>query len=117
MYAFIVQLLEPYTFLLVGLSTAMACAWRAQRPRGRALRLASVLLTFLLLLSTPVAGHLALGSLEWSYPRTTAVPEPNDTIVVLSANVVVEDDAGRQFRLGQATYERCHYAAKLYRQA
>jgi len=37
--------------------------------------------------------------------------------VVLSANIVVEDDAGRQVRLGQATYERCHYAARLYRQA
>jgi uncharacterized SAM-binding protein YcdF (DUF218 family) len=115
--AFIVQLLEPYTFLLVGLSMATVWAWRTQRPRSRALRTATVLLGFLVLLSIPVTGYLALGSLEWSYPRTTAVPQPNDTIVVLSANVVVEDDTGRQFRLGQATFERCHYAARLYRQA
>jgi len=115
MYALLSQLLEPYTLLVVGLAIATACAWRRQRPPSRALRVGVLLLGVLVIVSMPVAGHLALGSLEWSYPATSEVPAAADTIVVLGGGLVVDDDAGTRVRLSDSTLQRCVAAWRLYR--
>lgn len=117
MYALVVRFLEPYTFLLMGLVLATIWAWRRQRPRGRPLVVASVLLALLVVLSMPIAGYLAVGTLEWSYAPTAEVPAQTDTIVVLGGNIIVDDDEGTQVRVGDVTFQRCYYAAKLYHQA
>jgi uncharacterized SAM-binding protein YcdF (DUF218 family) len=117
MYPLMVQLLEPYTLLLMSSTVATACAWRGQRPRSRPLKTATALLGLLALLSTPLAGYLAQGSLEWSYPPTSEIPAAADTIVVLAGGLVVDDDAGTQVRLSDSTLQRCVAARRLYRRA
>jgi uncharacterized SAM-binding protein YcdF (DUF218 family) len=117
MYAIVTQLLEPYTFLLLSLALAILWAWRATSPRHRSLTVAGVLVGLLIVLSTPIMGYLADGSLEWSYPMPTEIPAPNDTIVVLSGDLINEDLEGRYVRLGGTTFARCQYAARLYKQA
>jgi uncharacterized SAM-binding protein YcdF (DUF218 family) len=65
----------------------------------------------------PAISYLAIGSLEWPYPPTDAVPSPSDTIVVLSGNMFVDNQEGTKVRLGSESLYRCVYAAKLYKQA
>lgn len=117
MYELVVQLLDPYTFLLGCLAASMIWVWRRQLPRGRPLVAATILLVLLCVLSTQAAGFLALRSLERSYPPTYEVPRATDTIVVLSGGVFLDDDTGTSVRLGQETVLRCLHAARLYKQA
>ncbi|MGQ0637645.1 MAG: YdcF family protein [Planctomycetaceae bacterium] len=117
MYELLVRLLEPYTFLVLGLALVTIWAWRRQRPPGRPLKVASVLVALLVVLSMPIVSHFALGTLEWSYSPTTQTPGPSDTIVVLGGDIIVDDDEGTQVRLGDVSFQRCHYAAKLYHEA
>lgn len=115
MYAFVVQLLEPYTLLLAALVAATACAWRTVRPRGRSLKAIAVLLGLLVLLSLPVTGYLALGTLEWTYPPNSGAPTSSDTIVILGGGLVVDDEAGKLTRLSDSTLQRCVAGRQLYR--
>lgn len=117
MYAVVVQLLEPYTLLLLGLVATTVCAWRRPPPRSRSLKMATVLLGLLALLSMPLTGFLAQGSLEWSYPPGKPEPSAADTIVVLAGGLVVDDDAGTQYRLSDSTLQRCVFALRAYRHA
>jgi uncharacterized SAM-binding protein YcdF (DUF218 family) len=117
MYHLVVRLLEPYTLLLLASFGTALCAWYRQRPRGRWHSISVVLLCLLVVLSTPVVAHLILGTLEWSYPPTTEIPRPDDTIVVLGGGYSLMDDAGTMVRLSNTSMQRCFYAAHLYRQA
>jgi len=117
MYDFLVQLLEPFTFLTLSLATATAWAWRGQRPRTRPLIAITVLLGCLIVLSLPVTSFLAMWSLESGYPPTDAVPTPGETLVVLSSGFVLEDAVGEHMRLDYAGLERCLHAVRLYKRA
>lgn len=117
MYTLIAQLADPFTFASVSLAGVMIWAWRAQKPRSRALVAAALVSAALLAVSTPLAGRLAQGSLEWPYPPISLSPTPEDTLVVLSGGMIVEDDEGKQVRLASDTLQRCYYAAKLYHKA
>ncbi|MGE5191217.1 MAG: YdcF family protein [Deltaproteobacteria bacterium] len=117
MYSLLVQMLDPYTFLLLGLVIATIWQWRHQKPRTLALKIGSSLLGLFVVLSTPVAGQLALRSLESSVVPAAGVPAGADTIVVLSAGLRIDDDAGEHVRLDEPSMQRCRYAARLYRQA
>lgn len=116
MYALIKQLCEPYTLLVVASALAVAAMWRCQRPRGRLLQAAALLLALLCLLSLPLTGYLAMGSLEWWYPPATDAPDSYDTLIVLGGDYYVEAD-GIHARLGKSSMQRCYYAAQLYKQA
>lgn len=115
MYRLVVRLLEPYTFLIVLLALSQILVWRRQRPRGRALIASTVVLGLVWTVSMPMTAHLALGSLEWSYPPGTEAPAPGDTIVVLGGDLIV--DADQEARLGGSTFQRCHHAQRLYQRA
>jgi uncharacterized SAM-binding protein YcdF (DUF218 family) len=117
MYDFVVQLLEPYTLLTLSLIAAMTWQWRRQRPRTRLLVTSTILLGFLIVLSLPVTGFLAMRSLEAAYPPSTAVPAPGDTIVVLGGGLILEDDSGEHVRLDDMSLERCLHAVHLYKRA
>ncbi len=117
MYHFVVQLLDPYTLFMLGLAVATGRACRRQRPRSRWLITAAVLVGLLVICSTPYAGFLALGSLEWPYPPTAETPAKTDTVVVLSGGVIVDDSEGNRARLDCASLQRCYYAAQLYKKA
>jgi uncharacterized SAM-binding protein YcdF (DUF218 family) len=117
MYHMLVRLLEPYTFLLLCLITAAAWGWRRQRPRTRPLIATTFLLSALAILSLPVTGHLAMRSLEASYPPNDRVPARGDTLLVLSAGLVFDDSAGQRARLDHESTVRCLHAVRLYERA
>jgi|KBSMisStaDraftv2_1062788.scaffolds.fasta_scaffold1142663_2 uncharacterized SAM-binding protein YcdF (DUF218 family) len=100
MYHLAVQILHPDTALLLALVGAALWAWRHKNSRRRALLLAGGLLGLLYFLSTPLAGSLALRSLEGSGSSAALVLQPSDTIVVLSGSMRRSDDAGTQVRVG-----------------
>ena len=117
MYKLVVQLLDPYTLLLLALVVATICQWRRQKPRSRSLKIAASLLGLIVVLSTPLAAHLVLRSLESSVPESAGIPEHGDSIVVLSGGMHIDDEAGLRVRLDESSMQRCVYAAHLYRQA
>lgn len=117
MYPVVVQLLEPYTLLLVGSLAICVAAWRSKKWRESAGLIATVCLSLLFVLSTPAVKHLAMGSLEWWYDAKIVSPTAADTIVVLGGSHVREDDKGNRIRLGDTTLARCTHALRLYRRA
>jgi uncharacterized SAM-binding protein YcdF (DUF218 family) len=117
MYHLVVQLLQPYTFLLLGLVGAAAWAWGRKSSRRTALVVAGLMLSLLVFLSTPLAGFLALRTLEGSPQGAAIEPRSEDTIVVLSGSMFRDDDAGEHMRVGPDTFYRCCYATQLYKQA
>jgi len=117
MYKLVVQFLDPYTFLLLALVVATIGQWRRQMPRSRSLKIGAGLLGLIVVLSLPIVAHLALRSLESSVAEAAGVPEPGDSIIVLSAGMHVDDEVGRRVRLDESSMQRCVYAAHLYRAA
>lgn len=117
MYEFVVRLLEPYTFLSLCLLAATMRLWFRQHPRTRPLLAAMVALGCLMFISLPLTGFLALRSLESAYPPSTDVPGPADTLVVLSAGLVLDDVAGEHVRLDHESTARCMHATRLYKRA
>jgi uncharacterized SAM-binding protein YcdF (DUF218 family) len=117
MYEFVVHLLEPLTFLALSLIAATTWLWRRQRPRTRPLVATTVVVGFLVIVSLPLTGYLALSSLEAAYPPTIDVPESGATLVVLSAGLVLDDAAGQQVRLDHESTARCLHAVRLYKRA
>jgi uncharacterized SAM-binding protein YcdF (DUF218 family) len=116
-YQFIVQLLEPFTFLTFCLAAALIWAWRRQKPRSRPLKVMAVLLSCLILASTPVAGYLSMWTLEAGYPPHDEIPNPEDTLVVLSAGLILENEETGQVHLDYASGQRCRNAIRLYKKA
>jgi len=117
MYEFVVRLLEPYTFLSVCLLAATTRLWFRQRPRTRPLVAMTVAVGLLMVMSLPLTGYLALSSLESTYPPRTDAPAAGDTLVVLSAGLVLDDAAGQQMHLDHESTARCVHAARLYKRA
>ena len=115
MYHFVVQILQPYTLLLLGLAGTAGWAWRRKTTRHRALLLAGILVGLLYFLSTPLAGFLALRSLEGPYLSADVAPQERDTIVVLSGSMLRDDDSGERVRVGPDTFYRCYHAVELYK--
>ena len=116
-YSVVVQLVEPYTLLLVASLAICVTAWRSKKWREKAGLVAALCLSLLWVLSTPAVKHLALGSLEWRYDTEIVSPTSTDTIVVLGGSHVREDADGNRIRLGDTTLMRCTHALRLYRRA
>ena len=114
---FIAQLLQPHTLLLLGLMGTMTLILRRKASRSRAVILAGIFLGLLYFLSTPLAGFLAMRTLEGSYLSANVVPGPSDTIVVLSGSMQRDDELGEQVRVGPETFYRCYHAVHLYQKA
>lgn len=117
MYHFIVELLSPYTFLVLALAGALIWGWRGKRPHSRPQRFALGLILLLCTFSLPAVGHFARGSLEWNYPQSNEVPSQNDTIVVLAANTHITNREATKLRLGDESLYRCLHAHDLYEKA
>ena len=117
MYRIVGQLLDPYTFLLIGLLLTSVWGRRTFAGQARSFRVTFLLACILAILSTPLTGYFSLGSLEWRYPQTPLVPRSPDTIVVLSGGLIRDDAQCKKTRLGAESVERCLHAARLYKQA
>ena len=98
-------------WLYLAVALPLLSLWR--RHHESRLRLALVILPFLLLVaaSTPIAGRLAIRSLEEPYPSLRERPADADAIVVLSGYAKEVD--GR-VELGDDTLFRCVRAAEVY---
>jgi uncharacterized SAM-binding protein YcdF (DUF218 family) len=115
MYHFLSLVTQPFfiLFLLLGLVIARFW-WKRELTRGRLVWL-TVLFLLLLALSTPAAGFLALGTLEWPYPPRAEIPDDVQAIVVLAGYVRPKDDVRPQPELASDTLYRCLHALTLRR--
>jgi uncharacterized SAM-binding protein YcdF (DUF218 family) len=100
-YRFIVQLAQPYTFAIVLLGVILVVARRRYVGKRRALNLALLCYTVLLLMSLTPVSYLAYGSLEWRYEPLKAAPADVPALVVLGG--------------GSESLRRCERAAALFR--
>jgi uncharacterized SAM-binding protein YcdF (DUF218 family) len=116
MYDFLVYLAQPHVILSLLLTIGLARLWWKCPEMRRRLLWAIVPFGLLLLLSTPVAAYLALGTLEWQHPPLTAVPDDAGAIVVLSGYVLPADQVRPEPELAADTLCRCLLAARLYQQ-
>jgi len=116
MYQQLVNLLDP--FLLFFLLTALALLnlWRDRSESRRRLLLVTIPFLGLLAACTPAVSHFAIGSLEWSYPPQSELPEDAEAIVVLACNMRAGNDVRPEPQVGSDTLYRCLHAAELYRQ-
>ncbi len=112
------ELVQPTVWLYLLAALSLACLWWKGRKNHKSRWLVVLTLTFILLsvLSTPLAGYLALRSLEAPYPPLDQRPEDVEAIVVLSGYLRVLDDDGKQVELGVDTLYRCIKAAEVYKQ-
>ena len=114
MYSFIVHILCPYTLAFIITGLAIVSLWRKrQASRGRLLLL-TLGFAMVMVLSLPAMSHLAMGSLEWSFPPLKRLPDDAGAIVVLSGSWVPPDSVRWESELGSDTLYRCLYAAEVY---
>jgi uncharacterized SAM-binding protein YcdF (DUF218 family) len=110
-------LVRPTFWLYLILAWGLICLWRNGREtRGRLLWLT---IPFVIgsIISLPVVAHLALGTLEWSYPMEVEISKRPDMVVVLSGYMFAPQDGQRdRIELGPDTYYRCLHALAIYRQ-
>lgn len=114
MYYYLAWLCRPYTLLLLLMAVSLIGLWRRHRDARRRLPWLIVPFAALTGLSTPAVAFLALGTLEWAFPPTSAVPDVDDTIVVLAGSVHPASTPQQRAELGESTIQRCQYAAALY---
>lgn len=115
MYRLVVDLFQPHVLCALWVGLALVQLWRKRlEPRRRLVWLVLPLLA-LMVLSTPLASYLALGSLEWSYPPQEERPGDLQAIVVLSGDIRPPDAVRKKAELGVDTLYRCLTAAEVYR--
>jgi uncharacterized SAM-binding protein YcdF (DUF218 family) len=114
MYALLKQLLQPYTLLLLCLIAGLVRVWyRHPRPRRRLLWIAVPLL-LLTLLSLPLVGYFAQGSLEWRHPPLRQRPADVEAIVVLGSYAFPANAVRPRPELDGPALARVCQAAALY---
>ena len=116
-YRLISYLLHPYVLLLLLLGGTLAYLWRKRPEQRRSLLCLAVPFLLLVVLSTPVVGYLAVGSLEWQYPRQDERPQDAQAIVVLGSGVMAPDRWRERAELDLNALARALHAARLYHQA
>jgi uncharacterized SAM-binding protein YcdF (DUF218 family) len=117
MYDFVVQLFQPYVICLILIGVAI---WRMRRagPDEKPRRLRWLVIPYIALwiLSTPVAAHLILGTLEWRHPPLAQRPDDVGAIVVLGGGMIEPDDYPIQAQLEPISLIRTSQAAAFYHQ-
>jgi uncharacterized SAM-binding protein YcdF (DUF218 family) len=93
---------------------AVANLWRNRRETRRRLLLVSIPLVLLVIVCIPAVGYVALGTLEWPYPRIS-VPAQPEVLVVLSGYLRGPDDDHPRVELGEDTLNRCQHAVSIYK--
>jgi uncharacterized SAM-binding protein YcdF (DUF218 family) len=116
MYRFSTALLQPLPLLCLLVAIGLVALWWRRVETRKRLLLAAVPFILLWVACTPIAGHLAIGSLEWAYPPRDALPDDAGAIVILGGYIRPPDDTVREAELGAETLLRCVYAARLYHQ-
>jgi uncharacterized SAM-binding protein YcdF (DUF218 family) len=116
-YSLISYLLRPYVFVLLLLGLVIARLWWKRPEQRRSLLWVAVPFLLLIVLSTPIAGYFAIGSLEWQYPPQEERPKDAEAIVVLDGGGLPPDQTRARAELAPASLFRTLHAARLYHQA
>lgn len=128
MRAILETVAEPYTMLLLLLGVALSRVWwcgrsapaqQSDQPSGSSRRLGLILLTcwwvVLSLISTPIVGCWALGTLEKQNPPSWERPVQVQAIVVLAGAVAHHDPVLERSQLSGATLDRTWHGYRLFR--
>ena len=110
------QLLRPFSVLYLVTALAILNLWRKRRETRRRLLGLTITFAVLTLFCLPPVAHLAVGSLEWSYPPLAERPADVEAIVVLSSGLRFPNGPGGHAELGEDSLARCLKAAEMYRQ-
>ena len=113
MYRFTIDLLQPFTLICLLLIYALVRAARKPKEFRAGVRPLAIALAALLLLCLPSVSYLAIGSLEWQFPRLPTRPPAAQAIVVLGGGFAPEQD-GLPASPSESTISRCLLAADLY---
>jgi uncharacterized SAM-binding protein YcdF (DUF218 family) len=116
MYHFVVDLLEPHTFLTLLVGLALFRLWRKRRDPTRRLTSLLISLAALALISTPAVVHLAVLSLEGGLTPLAERPADVQAVVVFAAGVHGPDGPRVRHEMDEDTLDRCLEAVRLYRQ-
>ena len=114
MYRLLIYLLQPYTIAYVITGVAIVGLWRKREATRGRLVLLTLGFAMLMVLNLPAMSHLALGSLEWSFPPLKRLPDDAGAIVVLSGSWDPPDSVRLEPQLGSDTLYRCLCAAEVY---
>ncbi len=115
LYRLVNQMLQPYTLLHLLTATALIVVWLRKPDIRKPLTWVIVPFACLMLLSLPAVSHVALGSLEWSYPPTLQRPAKTQAIVILAGGIYYVDGVRTRPELDFDTTRRCVHGAELYR--
>lgn len=115
MYRFAVDVLRPYTLLVIVLAAVAAWLIARRRIEGRGRWLLASAVTLLWVVSMRATGQLALRTLESEPSPVETAIGPDDTLVVLSGGMRVYDEEHAE--LSPDTMLRCLHAAALYHRA
>jgi len=108
---------SPFLILVLWAVVASICLWWNGAGSRRYLLWLVLPVALLAMLSTPLAAHLALGSLEWRYPPQEQRPRACPVIVVLGGGMRPPDDLRGKAEPSPDTMVRCLHAAAQYHQA
>jgi uncharacterized SAM-binding protein YcdF (DUF218 family) len=108
-------LFRPTLILNVILAVTLVVLWRKWRDDRRRLLWAIVPFVLLTIISIPAVAYLLMGTLEWSFPPSSEMPDSAQALVVLSGYMYAPDDGSRaQAELSWDTYYRCRHALRMY---
>jgi uncharacterized SAM-binding protein YcdF (DUF218 family) len=110
------KLFQPFTLLILLSGVAVLNLWRKRRESRRRLVCLTAIFAALALLSLPIVGRVAVGSLEWQNPPMRDRPADAQAIVVLSSHVQPADDLHPEPELDEPSLNRCLRAARVYHQ-
>lgn len=115
MYSFIVELLQPFGWLMWGTAVSLGSVWWRKPKLRSALRWPGVIFLGVFLNSLPATAWLTSALFESRFPRLTQRPEGVQAIVVLGANAIPPRPPETITRPGHGSLLRALRAAELYR--
>ncbi len=113
-YDSLTLLLRPSLIAFVLVVISAVANWRRSASAPPRLRSLLVAIPIWWIVSSPVVGYLALGSLEWHYPPRRDRPNEVAAIVVLGGYLRPADDWHGWPQLGSDSVERCRLTAEIY---
>lgn len=116
MYYFFVDLLSPFTLLLLISVLGVIFFWWKRVESRRRLLLVTIPLALLFFLCTPLVAYVASSTLEWPFPAISEVPDDSQAIVVLAGGILEPSETLPTAELKMDSRMRCIYAAELYKQ-
>jgi len=116
MYDFARDLSQPFAVLCLLILALLAWTQYKHPPARRGLRWATAACVAFIVLTTPVANYLLLGSLEWQNPPVMQRPADTEAIVVLAGGSRPAETEGTLSAINTDGMVRCVHAARLYHQ-